>query len=388
MNDLTKSTDSFNSATGYPSHEATPSSQSEGLTPALVAGACTPGQNLISQQKLQPDPEIQSQLSLAASETSQNIDWQQLAHKLRDHNRKLLKKVFSLEQNLIDATNQVRQHQEIARQEELTITEQTEKLNHSQEEVANLLQQLEQEQQETRSQQVLIENLSLQLKASQEQTAKLERECAVIQENYNQKNYEVLSLTEQKEELESRLYRQQQHTLYYKVALEKYTKREKSSEKLPGVKLPAQIEEVRVSGVVSRLGLSDAVAAGSTLAKRSSFDHQAIQPWSHNYEELTQSQQTPIQSGVLGKQEDQKVTPSCKDRIPLPITHDLPNAAPLPVDKIVSDSSVAETLEKPKTSDWPAPEIANISQKKSPKSIAAIKLPKFQQSSNQQKEAY
>ncbi len=236
MNDATNNFFSSDSTTDLSSSDVASNSDSQDV--------------LQSQEQLQPNSEPQSQNSaisqeepvkagktIQAPDSSQNIDWQQLAHKLREHNRKLLKKVFNLEQNLIDITNQIQTQGELARRQELTITEQAEKLNQSQEEVANLLQKLETGRQEIRSQQVLIENLSLQLQASQVQAAKLERECAIIQENYNQKNYELLSLTEEKEELESRLYRQQQQTLQYKAALEKYTATEKPLEKLPGMKI-------------------------------------------------------------------------------------------------------------------------------------------------------
>lgn len=257
-----------------------------------------------------------------ASDNSHNIDWQQLAHKLREHNRKLLKKVFNLEQTIIDLTNQVQEHKEIARQEELTISEQTEKLSHSQEEEANLRQQLEKQGQEIKSQEVLIQNLSLQLKASQQQTAKLERECAIVQENYNQKNYEIINLTEQKEELESRLYRQQQQTLQYKAALEKYSALEKPIEKLPSIKILSQLK------------------------------HQPIQPWSDNAEDLAVNNVLPT----------------------------LDNSETQP--EIVEPFSESESLEKPQPTNWQAPEIINPITEKQPKSIAAVKLPKFQKPNN------
>lgn len=316
MNDATNNFFSSDSTTDLSSSDVASNSDSQDV--------------LQSQEQLQPNSEPQSQNSaisqeepvkagktIQAPDSSQNIDWQQLAHKLREHNRKLLKKVFNLEQNLIDITNQIQTQGELARRQELTITEQAEKLNQSQEEVANLLQKLETGRQEIRSQQVLIENLSLQLQACQVQAAKLERECAIIQENYNQKNYELLSLTEEKEELESRLYRQQQQTLQYKAALEKYTATEKPLEKLPAMKIFSQL------------------------------NHQPIQPWSDHSEELAMNNM-------------------------------LPSLANSETDKIVEKSSDSESLEKTQIPDWPAPEIGNISTEKQPKSIAAVKLPKFQ----------
>ena len=287
------------------------------------SGHDVPSSKPKSQEPIQPNSDTQSKTSPQAKKSSvktsdcHNIDWQQLAHKLREHNRKLLKKVFNLEQNLIDVTNQVQEHQEIARQEELTISEQTEKLNHSQEEIANLSQQLEKEQQEIKTQEVLIKNLSLQLQVAQEQTAKLERECAVVQENYNQKNYELSTLTEQKEELESRLYRQQQQTLHYKAALEKYSAKENPLEQLPSIKILSQLKP------------------------------QPIQPWSDEGEDLGINNLLPTLSN-----EDNN--------------HHL-----------IQSSSATESPNPSHHRKSPAPEIRDIPTDKQPKSIAAVKLPKF-----------
>ena len=287
-----------------------------------VPSSAESGDSLQSQETIKSNSNTKSATSPQAKETSvkpldcHNIDWQQLAHKLREHNRKLLKKVFNLEQNLIDLTNQVQQHQEIARQEELTITEQSEKLNHSQEEIADLSKQIDKQSQEIKSQEVLIKNLSLQLKAAQQQTAKLERECAVVQENYNQKNYELSSLTEQKEELQSRLYRQQQQTLHYKAALEKYSAKEEPLEKLPAIK------------ILSRLKA------------------QPIQPWSDGDEDL----------GI--------------NNVLSTLANDENN-----------NHLVQSSVEPPRQhrhTKSPAPEISDVPTDKQPKSISAVKLPKFQ----------
>ncbi len=288
------------------------------------SGHDVPSSEAQFQEPVQPNPDTQSKTSPQAKESSvktsdsHNIDWQQLAHKLREHNRKLLKKVFNLEQNLIDVTNQVQEHQKIARQEELTISEQTEKLNHSQEEIAHLSQQLEKERQEIKTQEVLIKNISLQLQVAQEQTAKLERECAVVQENYNQKNYELSTLTEEKEELESRLYRQQQQTLHYKAALEKYSAKENPLEQLPSIKILSQLKS------------------------------QPIQPWSDEVEDLAINNMLP----TLGNDEN---------------NHHL-----------IQSSSVTESSNPSHHRKSPAPEIRDIPTDKQPKSIAAVKLPKFQ----------
>lgn len=161
---------------------------------------------------------------------SSEIDWHKLAHKLREHNRKLLKKVFKLEQELAEVTNLVEKQNVRSQNTDILIAQQAKELNQSQEQIANLVAQIETAQQEQQNQQLLNENLSKQLQASQQQIAQLERECSQLQENYNKKTHELLAKEQLAQELEARLHRQQSYTLQYKTALDRYIEYVNASE--------------------------------------------------------------------------------------------------------------------------------------------------------------
>ena len=63
-----------------------------------------PRENAIS--PITSEQNITSETNLNSNDTSDkdnNIDWHKMAHKLREHNRKLLKKVFQLEQDILES---------------------------------------------------------------------------------------------------------------------------------------------------------------------------------------------------------------------------------------------------------------------------------------------
>ncbi len=160
--------------------------------------------------------------SQSSCSTPKNIDWQKLAHKLREHNRKLLKRVFTLEQEVAEAENKCKEQDNQFLTNNLLVEQQAEKLNDHQEEVARLLQEVENSQQKLQEQQALAKNLAQQLEISQQETAKIERECATLQNSNNEKDYEIVVTNKQIQELQNKLDRQQQNTIKYRAALEKY----------------------------------------------------------------------------------------------------------------------------------------------------------------------
>lgn len=171
-----------------------------------------------------PEQELPREKNESVNNQSQSneIDWHKLAHKLREHNRKLLKKVFKLEQELAEVTNMLEQQNQRSQNTDILIAQQAKELNQSQEEIANLVNQIETLQQEEQEQKLLNESLSKQLQASQQQIAQLERECALLQENCNNKTHELLVKEQLAQELDARLHRQQRYTLQYKTALDRY----------------------------------------------------------------------------------------------------------------------------------------------------------------------
>ncbi len=101
------------------------------------------------------------------------------------------------------------------------ITQQTQELTTTQEQVVKLFREIEQYQQIAQRQQILVETLTQQLEASQEQVAQLERDCALTQQRYTEQTQLVHQTENACKDLRSRLLRQQRYTMQFKTALEK-----------------------------------------------------------------------------------------------------------------------------------------------------------------------
>ena len=251
--------------------------------------------------------------SQSSGNNSKNIDWQKLAHKLREHNRKLLKRVFTLEQEVAEAENKCKEQDNQFLQNNLLVEQQAEKLNEHQEEVARLLQEIETTQQQLQEQKALTKDISQQLVISQQETAKIERECTKLQSSNNAKDYKIAAVNKHIQELQNRLDRQQQNTLKYRSALEKY---------------------------ISTGDFPQPTVASSSLPQINQSE--PIKSWS---EANNQSELSPDLIEVTG------------------------NSATTPV--------LAKKEVSAKGNNWPAPEIATVKKENQPKSIAAVKLPQF-----------
>ena len=249
-----------------------------------------------------------------------DIDWHKLAHKLREHNRKLLKKVFQLEQEVAETNNRIKEHQVRSQSTDMLIAQQAEEINHTQEEVAHVMQELETSQQEVHSQKVMVDSLTKQLETANEKFAQLERECALLQERYNQQTHDLLLKTQQIQELSSRLGRQQRYTLQYKAALDKYL----------DVASTSSISETKVDSALLQT------------------HPQPIQAWS---KQQTKQETSTIKSSNLGFHKENY---PCESEL-----------------KLTSKNS---------KENWPSPLINTIDSGKKPKSLAAVELPKFEHS--------
>ena len=272
-----------------------------------------------------PDRVQKSQLSSESQSTSnspKNIDWQKLAHKLREHNRKLLKRVFTLEQEVAEAQNRSQEQNDQFIQNNLLVEQQAEKLNNNQEEVAQLLQELETVQQKYQEQQDLAENLAQQLEISQQETARIERECTKLQDSNNEKDHKILATNRQIQELQTRLDRQQENTIKYRAALEKYI----STGDFP--------QQTVTSSSLPRINNSE-----------------PIKSWSETHNQSQKPMVAPELAEVAEHAAD----------------------SPLRSPKKATSKS---------NSNWPAPEIAQVNKESKPKSIAAVKLPRFPRKSS------
>ena len=278
------------------------------------------------------DSQSRDEVTESCMEASQNLDqtessskkmnWQKVAHKLREYNRKLLKQVFKLEQDLAEIDNRFKKHLEKSQSSDLLAAQQAEEIKGYQEEIALLTQQLDNSHQEAHTQKTTIKNLEQKFELSQQQAAQLERECTFLQENCNQKTYELITKDKEVEELQSRLSRQQQYILQYKADLDRY---------LNQVAIPETTREV--------------VSANSTPKN----NNKPIQPWS---------------------------TTISPPRISLPQTQ----SKPLSANHLAHQSS--ETIQaKTEIAQWSVPMIAKSNQEsnqgKKPQSLAAVNLPQF-----------
>jgi chromosome segregation ATPase len=159
------------------------------------------------------------------------MDWQRVAHKLREYNRKLLKKVFRLEQELAEIDNKFNKYVEKSQNSDLLLARQAEELENYQEQVALLIQQLAGSQQQIDNQEVLIKQVSEQQEVSQQQAAQLERECTLLQEKYNQQSFELAAKEQASQELQNELNQQQHNILQQEAQLKRYQEAASRKEK-------------------------------------------------------------------------------------------------------------------------------------------------------------
>lgn len=143
----------------------------------------------------------------------------QLVQDLNHCNRSLLQRIQELE-TALEASQSALQT-EVARSQELAEAHNPQELAEANERALLLFNQLEAVQQSGHRQQILVETLTEQLESSQERVAQLERECALLQQSYNQQAHLLLQSSNTCRDLRTRLQRQQRYTLQFKAALEK-----------------------------------------------------------------------------------------------------------------------------------------------------------------------
>ena len=157
-----------------------------------------------------------------SASSMQKMNWQKIAHKLREYNRKLIKKVFRLEQELAEIENKFSKSVEKSQNSDLLLAQQAEEIKSYQENLALLTQQLTSSQEQIDSQELIIQRISEQHELSQKQAAQLERECTLLQENCNQQAFELVIKERENQELQSQLNQQQQNALQREAELNRY----------------------------------------------------------------------------------------------------------------------------------------------------------------------
>ncbi len=193
-------------------------------------------QELVSESTMSNDDSPQRcspQIATTAENESSTgiMNWQRVAHKLREYNRKLLKKVNRLEEELAEIDNKFNKYVEKSRNNDLLLARQAEELESYQEQVALLVQQLAGSQQQIENQELLIKQVSNQHELSLQQTAQLERECTLLQEKYNQKAFELAAKEQESQKLQSELSQQQHSVLQQEAKLKSYQEAASRKEK-------------------------------------------------------------------------------------------------------------------------------------------------------------
>ncbi|MEA5579980.1 hypothetical protein VB620_01335 [Nodularia harveyana UHCC-0300] len=144
-----------------------------------------------------------------------------LNEELRESNNQLYEEVEHLKDHLAESEKALQWQKRRSSVAESMLNQQTQELAAAQEQIKSLFQELETSVQTVQRQENFIETYKTQLQISQQRLAQLERECALVQTNYNEQSQQALQSENTCRELRSRLMRQQRQTLQFKAALEK-----------------------------------------------------------------------------------------------------------------------------------------------------------------------
>lgn len=294
------------------------------------------GDNSNSSSKSAFDSTLIQTTSTAGNESSESLtskmNWQKVAHKLREYNRRLLKKVFRLEQELAEIDNKFNKYIEKSQNSDLLLAHQAEEIKGYQEKLALLTQQLVSSQQQVENQELIIKQVSQQHELSQKQTAQLERECTLLQEKYNHKAFELVAKEQETQELQSKINQQERSALQQEEELKRY--RDAASRR------------------------------GKTANRYQNYPHNRfIQPWSHS---SIPEPKIPLPKAKSQSASSYRKTNSTSETIK--------TAAE------IATWSVTKSADSKKSQNKPQSKTTNASQpakSNKPQSLAAVDLPTF-----------
>ncbi|HLP89007.1 MAG TPA: hypothetical protein VK184_10505 [Nostocaceae cyanobacterium] len=144
-----------------------------------------------------------------------------LNEELRAANNSLYTTVDELKKELAESDRLLQWQKTRSSVTESMLNQQTQELSAAQEQIKSLFQQLETMVQTVQRQELCVETYKAQLQISHQRLAQLERECSLLQTNYNEQSQKLIQSENSCRELRSRLMRQQRQTLQFKAALEK-----------------------------------------------------------------------------------------------------------------------------------------------------------------------
>ncbi len=220
-------------------------------------------------------------------ESTEEVESASLMAALHECNRELVDRVTELETVLEEC-------QETLENQEKLLEERTQELAVTQEQVTRLFYKLELCNQIIQRQEVLVESLTDKWQQGEQQQAQMERECASTKQSYDHQSYHLQELENSCRELRARLYRQQQQTLQFKVALERCLEMPRRMD------IESQVTEV--STEVSPVMASQVSSTSEPLTEENHFISQ-------NTEKLPLSNSKPVKpwSPDQNKQQEESI---------------------------------------------------------------------------------
>lgn len=227
MNEANDNAPSFDSKSNVEFNSAIDSKQQQqNEVDRVSTGSPLESSHLASKPMTHQEQLAEQNTAAEAESGEQKMNWQKVAHKLREYNRKLLKKVFRLEQDLAEVENKFNKQIDKARSSDLLVAQQAEEIKIYQEKIAQLERksdcQLADFKQLIKEQKSTIDNLTQQYESSQQQTASIERDCAALQESHNDKIYKLATKEQEIKDLKAKLSQQQRYAMQYKAELQRY----------------------------------------------------------------------------------------------------------------------------------------------------------------------
>lgn len=154
--------------------------------------------------------------------TLTNKDWYAIACKIRTQNQELKQETSDLK-TLIEGQKKQIKVQVIKNQDfQKKCQEYENKIQQLESEINDCHIRIEEQNEQYKKQKIVIENLTKELKKTQQLAANLERDCSLLQDNYNESQYHLKQKEQEKKELQVRLQRQQRYNAQYKTALDHY----------------------------------------------------------------------------------------------------------------------------------------------------------------------
>lgn len=154
--------------------------------------------------------------------TLANKDWYAIACKIRTQNQELKQESGELK-TLIEEQKQQIKVQVIKNQDfQKKGKEYESKIQQLETEINDSHIRIEEQNEQYQKQKIVIDNLTKELKKTQQLAANLERDCSLLQDNYNEGQYHLKQKEKENKELQVRLQRQQRYNAQYKATLDHY----------------------------------------------------------------------------------------------------------------------------------------------------------------------